>query len=369
MIRKTVLIVGGYGEVGRQIAQILHDRHPDIHILLGGRTKGKVSPIESTRIQTVVVDNQAEDPLHVINGNISLIINAVNDLEDRLLLSAVRNKIPFIDLTRWTELFQQSLSRLTNAELHAPVILSSGWMAGTASLFAMLHSHTLKNVSVRIHALYSLKDKAGPDSAAYMDRMNIPFQVTEMDGSRLVHPMTDPITVKFPNGYSAHCYRLDTPDHVTLLKPDHIDAASFRITFDNKASTYALVGLVKSGIWHKISGDRFRSLRRRLLYNPGIGSAHHILIQLQGRAPDGKLIDLDVKITDPLGQTHLTALGAAIQAEKLLGVLDDKPYPPGIYYPEDLPDHSMSSDFIHQFYKEYGVRISTNISRIAIRGL
>ena len=40
MNKKTVLIVGGYGVVGSQIAQILHDRHPDLEIRLG-RTLGK----------------------------------------------------------------------------------------------------------------------------------------------------------------------------------------------------------------------------------------------------------------------------------------------------------------------------------------
>ncbi|WP_010496072.1 saccharopine dehydrogenase [Paenibacillus elgii] len=358
MNRKMVLIVGGYGEVGRQIAQILHDRHPDLDIALGGRSPKKAAPFESARVQTVVVDNNAEDPLLYAGENVSLIINAVNDLQDRLLLSAVRRKIPLIDLTRWTEIFQQSIAKLKNTELHAPVVLSSGWMAGTASLLAMLHSASLQNVAVNIHALYSLRDKAGPDSAAYMDRMTIPFHITEPKGSRLVFPMSDPVKVQFPNGYTAKCYRLDTPDHVTLLKAGHVDSASFRITFDSKASTYALIGLVKSGIWKMISGDRFRSLRRSLLYNPGTGSAHHILIQLKGRDHNGRWVERRIAISDPLGQTHLTALGAAIQAEKLLRTPEDEPLAPGIYYPEDLPDMRMDTSTIINYFKQYGVLIS-----------
>ncbi|MFB9752800.1 saccharopine dehydrogenase [Paenibacillus hodogayensis] len=358
MIRKLVLIVGGYGEVGRQIAQILHDRHPDLDIALGGRSPGKAAPFGSGRVQTVVVDNNAEDPLLYAGDNVSLIINAVNDLQDRLLLSAVRRRIPLIDITRWTEIFQQAITKLKNTELHAPVVLSSGWMAGTASLFAMLNSTSLQNVSVHIHALYSVRDKAGPDSVAYMDRMNVPFYITEPKGSRLVFPMTDPVKVQFPNGYETKCYRLGTPDHVTLLKPGHIDSASFRISFDNKASTYALVGLVKSGIWKRISGDRFRSLRRSLLYNPGTGSTHHILIHLNGRDHNGRSVERRIAISDPLGQTHLTALGAAVQAEKLLRTSEDKPLAPGIYYPEDLPDVRMDKSAIIHFFEQYGVHIS-----------
>jgi len=355
---KKVLIVGGYGEVGKQIAQILHDRHSDLCIALGGRSPGKAAPFRSERVQTVVVDTYADDPLLNAGDNISLIINAVNDLQDRLLLSAVRRKIPFIDLTRWTEIFQQSITKLKKTELHAPVVLSSGWMAGTASLFAMLNSASLQNVSVNIHALYSLQDKAGPDSMAYMDRMSIPFYITEPKGSRLVYPMTDPVKVQFPNGYATKCYRLDTPDHVTLLKPDHIESASFRISFDSKASTYGLVGLVKSGIWKMISGDRFRSFRRSLIYNPGTGSAHHLLIHLNGRDHNGHWVERTIAISDPLGQTHLTALGAAVQAEKLLLKSENDSLAPGIYYPEDLPDVRMDESAIINFFQQYGVLIS-----------
>lgn len=90
MNRKRVLIAGGYGAVGAQLARILHDRHPDLELVLGGRSAGKAAPFPSNRVQTVVVDTHADDPLIHAGENISLIINAVNDLDDRLLVSAVR---------------------------------------------------------------------------------------------------------------------------------------------------------------------------------------------------------------------------------------------------------------------------------------
>lgn len=359
MNKKLVLIVGGYGVVGRQIAQILHDRYPDLELALGGRSPGKAAPFGSGRVHTVVVDNDAEDPLqHIGDNRVTLIINAVNDLQDRLLLSAVRRKIPLIDITRWTAMFHRSVNKLKNMELHAPVVMSSGWMAGTAALFAKLHSASLQKVDVHIHALYSLKDKAGPDSTAYMDRLTIPFQITEANGKRRVFPMTDPVQVQFPNGYTTKCYRLDTPDHETLIRTDPIDSASFRIAFDSKAATYSIVGLVKSGIWKMISGERFRGLRKSILYNPGTGSAHHIQVRLKGYDLNHNRVERTIGITDPLGQTHLTALGAAVQAEKLLRRPEDQPLKPGIYYPEDLPDERMDSSAIAGFFKEYGVTIS-----------
>ncbi|PQP83349.1 saccharopine dehydrogenase [Paenibacillus sp. PCH8] len=358
MIRKRVLIAGGYGAVGAQIARILHDRHPDLELVLGGRSAGKAAPFPSNRVHTVVVDTHADDPLIHAGENITLIINAVNDLDDRLLVSAVRRKIPLIDITRWTEVFQQAIRTVDSEELNAPIVLSSGWMAGTASLFAMMLSKSLQHVEVNIHALWSLQDKAGPDSAAFMDRMSVPFHVTESNTSRLVYPMTDPVKVQFPNGYTTPCYRLDTPDHVTLPQTSHIDSASFRISFDSKVSTYALTGLVKIGIWKMISGERFKPFRRKLLYNPGTGSAHHLVIQLKGMDTNGNVVERKMTVSDPLGQTHMTALGAAVQAENLLLMSTDEPMAPGIYYPEHLFDHRMDMDAVTQFFTQYGVQVS-----------
>lgn len=60
----------------------------------------------------------------------------------------------------------------------------------------------------------------------------------------------------------------------------------------------------------------------------------------------------------PLGQTHLTALGAAVQAEHILQPSDIVGLNSGIYFPEDLLDFGVNSSAILDFYKEYGVNIT-----------
>ncbi len=57
-------------------------------------------------------------------------------------------------------------------------------MGGTAALFAKMYSKELQEVTVDINALYSLQDKAGPNSTAYMDRLTIPFEVKAREGMR-----------------------------------------------------------------------------------------------------------------------------------------------------------------------------------------
>lgn len=239
-----------------------------------------------------------------------MIISAVNDPDDTLLLAAVRRQIPLIDVTRWTERFTRSIERLKTENLGSPVTLASGWMGGTVALLASIHTATLQDVQIHLHALYSLQDKAGPDSTDYMDRM-------------------------------------------TLVKAQNVTTAEFRIAFDHKRSTFALVSLVKSRIWNLLG----KSTRQKILYNPGAGSPHHVVIQINGRNPHGVKVKRQVEITDPKGQTHLTAMGAAILAQSIIRQSENATVVPGILFPEDFGHFEMTADDILQFYRSEGVQI------------
>lgn len=69
-----------------------------MEIRLGGRTLGKALPFESERVKIVKVDNTTDDPLRNLDDNFTLVVNAVNDPQDRLLLSAVRKKFHWLTL-------------------------------------------------------------------------------------------------------------------------------------------------------------------------------------------------------------------------------------------------------------------------------
>ena len=272
-------------------------------------------------------------------------------------MDAVRNGIPYVDITRWTERIREAAARVTGESLRAPVMLSSAWMAGIAAIVAVAASRQLKRVErIDISVLYSLKDKAGPNSAEYMDRLATPFEVTLNGVRQLVKPYTDPRRITFPGGYTAKAYRFDTPDQLTLPTTTGTETVAARIAFDAAMATRLLVLLTRSGIWKLISGKRFTSLRRSLLYNPGQGASHEIVIEATGADESGNPRTVRAGVVDQKGQTHLTALGALVQVERLLG-LDGAP-PPGaaIVYPDVAPqiDHAT------QVLRDFGVAVTMN---------
>jgi len=285
------------------------------------------------------------------------IICAVNDPADHLLSDAIRLGVPLLDITRWTTLVRATASALEGEDPQSSILLSSGWMAGVASVVAVAATRRLEHVeSIDVSVLYSLKDKAGPNSAEYMDRLATPFDVMK-DGEHVtVLPYSDPRVVTFPDGREAKAYRFDTPDQLTLPQSTGAATVSARIAFDSAATTWMLGALIRSGVWKLISGERFTGLRRALLYNPGPGASHQIVIDVVGTGQTGEPRSTRATVSDPLGQTHLTAVGALVQLERLLGLDGAAPSAPGVVFPDTAPQ----TDAARQTLEHFGVSVTVD---------
>jgi hypothetical protein len=334
----AILLVGGYGVVGQQIAECINQLYPDLALLIAGRNPSKGESLVSRfrRADLVAIDVEQPEPLKNLQPRV--IVNVVNDPYDHLFLHAAQLGIPYLDITRWTERLRAAAGSPTAKTMQTPVMLSSGWMAGIAAVIAAAAARRLHHVdAIDISILYSLKDKAGPNSAEYMDRLAVPFPVM-LDGIQTqVYPFTDPRRVTFPDGRTAKVYRLDTPDQFTLPATTGARGVAARIAFDDKLATMLLVVLTRSGLWKLISGERFTPFRRALLYNPGQGASHQIVIEAAGTDDRGNVKTVRAAIVDPKGQTHMTAVGATIQLARLLG-LDGAPSPPpGVVFPDTAP--------------------------------
>ena len=334
----AVVLTGGYGVVGTQAAQILQQRHPALPLYIAGRNPEKAKALvrKLPNASPLFLDINQKTPLNGLNPR--AVVGIVNDPHNHLLMDAVQHGIPYLDITRWTEQVRATTSSLSGKDLGAPLFLSSGWMAGVASMLAVAAAQRMVSVEqIDISVLYALHDKSGPNSVQYMDRLATPFNALHNGEWRQAAPYTDPRSVTFPGGYSTKVYRFDAPDLITLPKVTRARTVSTRIAFDDTATTKALVMLVRSGLWKLISGRRFTRLRHALLHNPGQGAPHELAIEVLGRGERDTLKTVRATLVDPLGQTHLTALGIAIQLERLLG-LDGGPAPgPGFVYPDTAP--------------------------------
>ncbi len=336
MISQTVVLVGGSGVVGAQVAALLARRRPELKLVIASR-RLEVAQSVAVRHGAVAIAMDVDAPVLPENFAGALIVGLVNDSHNRLLHLALSQGHAYIDVTRWTERLKQALVSVAGyGRLNAPVVLSSAWMAGIAGLMARDASRTFNSVErIGIDILFAISDQAGPNSTAYMDRLSEPFHTMENGLWVKRSGFLDGQTANFGEAGRHQVYRFDTPDQASLPAITGAANVDARIGFDDRKATALLHWLVRSGVWRVLSRPMFDSTRRAILYNPGPGADHRIRIAVEGKDANGRPCRKVVQVVDPLGQTHLTALGVVLQIENLLG-----PHAPpaGIYLGEAMVD-------------------------------
>lgn len=336
-----VLIAGGYGVVGAQAARILRDRHPELPLLLGGRTPERAAELaaEIGRADAFPLDVVAAvDPLQALPAPPAAILSVVNDLDDRLLAAAIHHGVPIVDITRWTALVHRALARCAASPPRAPVLLASGWMAGVVPLAVAWGSRGLGELDrVDIAIRYAMADRSGPDSFEYMDRLAERFETTVDGVQQRVNGLSDPRTARFADGQRSRVYRFDTPEQLTLPASLGARSVATRIGFDSASATRGLAALRRAGILGVLSHPRLTAVRRALLHQPGAGGDAQVRIDLAGEA-----VTRTVLLSDPLGQSHMTAAGAAIAIERVLGLDGRPPEPAGARFPEQHPEPDVA---------------------------
>ncbi|SDT97170.1 saccharopine dehydrogenase NADP-binding domain-containing protein [Halopseudomonas salegens] len=336
-----VLLVGGSGVVGSQLARLLGQQHPDLHLIIGGRSRTNAALLadELPNASQLVLDLTRDDPLAQLERLPQLVVTLANDTYDHLLTTCLRHGIPYLDITRWTSHLQRAISTLPALPpARAPVVFASSWMASVTAILASEQAEDLLDSTINIDIKYALNDKAGPNSAHYLDQLSESFTVLQHGQPVAKYAFTDSQRVSFNGSRPIRTYRFDAPDQMTLPLLTAASSVSTRIAFDSALATAGLMLLVRSGLWQAISGQRFSRLRHRLLYNPGSGGSHQIRISVTGQTRDGATLQRVLELEDPYGQSHLTAVGAYIQIQRILGLGGQTPARCGAQYAEACTD-------------------------------
>lgn len=324
-----VVLIGGWGTVGAEVARLLKAEEPGLPLVLAGRTAARGQALaDELGCSVQVLDLSDTKPLML---RARAVVMLVNDHDDRVLRACLVNGVPLIDITRWTSRVASAMGLAAISDPKAPLVLASGWMGGlvpwtVSSLARELGSPTDAAVGI----VYDLNDRSGEDAIEYMDRLGVPFEIVEHAKPRSVMPLTDAVEMTVA-GRAHHLVRIDTPEQFTLPFSLGLRSAQTRIGFSSGLVTMALRVLRALGFFALTKGPRFRGLRRALLRSSGEGGRALIRVTVNDatRSHSATLID-------PRGQAHLTALGALRATQRALG-LDGEPARAGVNLPEAWP--------------------------------
>lgn len=320
-----VLIGGGYGVVGSWIARHLRAAGHDLELVLGGRSPSAGAALaKEVDASLVMIDTSVVGAGLDETGPVDLVISALQDHDDNLLNAALRSGAAFLGIVRQCSNLGPT-AMAVSVLARRPVLMSGHWQAGAMSLATLAAARDFAQIDrIELGALFDFADQAGPMSMsdsggfftkALMRRGGVWEQVDPGENTREVH---------------RHGLASFTAQPMGVL-----DVA---------------------GLWATTGA---RELRFDLGVGSSIGTAtgerasHDIHIDIWGKDAQGQAAARRILLSDPHGQAHLTALGAFIGAERLLGLDGAEPPLAGLHFPEGAIDPEQAVARLRAF----GVRL------------
>jgi saccharopine dehydrogenase (NAD+, L-lysine-forming) len=159
-----ILVVGGYGEVGRRIGQILEEAHPG-RVVVAGRHPERAVGLRARRLD---VDDPSS--IDAALGGIAVVVVCVRQIEPHLLAAAVRRGIAY------TSTAPPWMSWPALAPLHdeaqrtgARIIVAAGLEPGISSVLARFGADRLPAVdAVETALVLGVGDAYGPNSLVFL---------------------------------------------------------------------------------------------------------------------------------------------------------------------------------------------------------
>lgn len=303
-----VLIAGGYGLVGGQVARLLHEAGHDLELVLAGRNPEAGAAL-TAELGATTAALDVDAPHLAAVGPLHLVIAALQDPGDNLLMAALKAGAAHIGIVRTADSLASSAIAAA-ALARRPALMLGHWQAGVLTLAALAAAREFAQVDgVAMAALYDYADPIGPmtanDAGGFVGRALIRRggswdNVAATEHGRSVARPGQPPFDALPMGV------LDVPALAAMT-------GARDVRFD-----------LGTGTSRGTAG--------------GGEASHDLYIDLAGRDAAGAAMTRRVVVSDPRGQAHLTALGVLVGVERLLGLDGAPPPAAGLVFPEGVLD-------------------------------
>lgn len=325
--KRRILIVGGYGLVGSNIARLIRNEYKSIELILAGRNpqNGDALAEELTNAETAYLNLKEGFNLSHY-GKLDLVITAMEDRTNALREAAISSKIASIHISELAEEISPTMFLSLHQTFAAPIVLAAHWQAGIMTLVAKHVASKFSHITrVDSAGVYDRQDPIGPLVANELDgfvgkaflRKEGKWQfVDATEESRILHLHDGSSITAFPMS------TLDVPSMAAFT-------GSSNVRFDFAIG--ASIGTKK-----------------------GLAASHDLYIDIEGVLLSGKTTKIRYTVSDPKGQAHSTAVGVFLITEGVLGMGGQSaPTKGGIYLPETV----VPAENIISRLREFGLTI------------
>ncbi len=246
----AILIVGGYGQVGRLIAERLATLFPG-RVIIAGRNVGKARAV-AMAIKNGTTHRQLDilsaDCGNALNG-VSLVISCVDQGDTRFVSRCLAQGIHYVDISANRDFFSQveQLDACAKRQ-QAMVMLSVGVAPGLSNMLAVQIMKEMERIErLDIVLEFGLGDRHGKAACEWiLDNLNATYTVKENNQWKPVRSFGEFITLAlWEQDVWRRAYRFNFPDQHTIGHRYDVPNVSTWLRFDNRVATWLFAALAR----------------------------------------------------------------------------------------------------------------------------
>jgi len=338
-MNSKILIVGGYGNVGRMIALELADLFPG-QVIVAGRNYDKATKLaESTgmKVLPMKLDVCNADAVYALPDDIRLVIMCIDLPNAAFVKNCLLRGIHYIDITANYELLCGIESLDSEArEGNATTVVSVGLAPGLTNLLAAHCKSRFEQVECAdIFVLLGLGEAHGEAAIRWtIENFNCAFSIQEKGATRVVESFAEGKQTIFPQGINKRtAYRFNFSDQQVIPRTLDIPSASTWLCFDSALMTSLFALSKKISLLGMLRFKVVRELMIGILKTLHFGSdIFAVKVSAKGIA-EGKELSYECAVSGH-GEARCTALITSHVAASLF----TGSFPAGVFHIEQLFD-------------------------------
>lgn len=312
LLDNSVLLLGGSGVVGVRAARTLRRLHPELPLTLAGRDAARAAAAAAEiggPTGSATIDLRRDDLGLPAGASFRAVVVLLKDTGLRSLKYAQARGLPYLSFATFLFEVGPEVALYAERPTSAPILLLGHVFGGIGTLASLHYAAGLRRIdAIAIAGIVDPDDLGGPASQSDFERQarTGPSALIRRDGAWV-----------WASGADATRRVVD------------IDGV------EREGQAIPLLDVVSLAV-----ATEARSIRVDLAAReaPRADRRTEVVIEISGEDQDGAPARRRVELVDRDVYAGLSAHGAALATERLLGLVGGPPVAPGLYHPEVLID-------------------------------